>query len=510
MNKTPNTTIEILHHLYSYISSPPGTNREIQKQYIEKLFSANVRILEVVDAVRSHRDDVLLALIEGLNLPKNKTFSLHENTLYILEQIGDHNTALLIMENFNDYIERYNYSLTRVLDAIAFREGEKTERLIVERYVDYLIQIDKNTKDGRRQKISTNIIPVLSSIKKSNSLGGPRLPSILEKYIEETGTLRETNLEAYNLALFILAKIEINKAIEIINYNTVSTPEVASAALEFSSIAISQNSRNANSAYITITVKNQENSPFEETPYLFEFEKPLVLFLKSGTQDYQFATLVGREESQNNAVRIAQQYIKKNLNRCKPPKNEFQECLSILTKYLNFENFGFQQSYIELGRYPTIIYHSKWCKVRFSFKGSGQQHDHETYVDISYGRLHAPNNGSFLLIDKEEHWSWHNDTHVLNFIDGLLPAEAIKNNHMPRIKDQYRKSDLSASLQSRSPAEWTVGMVAFIWKEYDKKLFDVFNIENQDLWQRYQVFLNEIYAIEKPDHYGLPPYNKIY
>src|SRR5688572_9482845 len=135
MSKTPTSTIEFLHHLYSYISPAQGASYETLKQCIEKLLNASIRILEVVETIRPYKDDVILALIEALNLPKNKTFSLHKNTLYVLEQIGDYDAVLLILDKFDDYIERFDFSLTKTLTAIAAREGEKTERLIVERYV---------------------------------------------------------------------------------------------------------------------------------------------------------------------------------------------------------------------------------------------------------------------------------------------------------------------------------------------------------------------------------------
>jgi hypothetical protein len=507
MSKTPTTPIEFLYHLYSYISQTHGARYETLKQCIEKLFSANVRILEVVETIRPYKDDVILALIEALNLPKNKTFSLHENTLRVLEQIGDHDAVLLILDKFDHYIERFEFSLTKTLTAIAAREGEKTERLIVERYVDFLIDTFSTDRDWHTRP---KVISVLSALKKAKILSDPRLPSILEKYIEEVGTFKILDKMVYNLALFILAKIDEKKAFEIINENFKPLSESSKATLPYSRVVCNQIGIDENSALITVFVKNQENSPFEETPYLFEYEKPLLLFLKSGKQEYQDAALVGIAEDQNNAARAAQLYIKENLPKWHPPKNELQECLGILAKHINFENWGFQQSYIEPGKYPTIIYDSESCRVKFRFEGSGDQHDHRTYLSVYYGRLHAPSNDYFMLVDKEEHWCWHDDRLVLNFIDGLSPEESIKQKHNPRVIDQFRKSDLATNLHNLSPAEWSAGMVAYIWKEYGKKLFKVFDLRNPDLWERFKAFVNEMYAIEQPNSYGLPPYNKIH
>lgn len=506
MSKTPTTPLECLHHLYAYLSPTQGPGDETLKPCLEKMFNASFNLLEVVETIRPYKDEVILALIEALNLPKNKTFSLHQNTLSVLEELGDHDTAMLILDNFDDYLERFDFSLTKTLTAIAAREGEKTERLIVERYVDFLSQVETIPAERRLNKASRKFTSVLASLKKMKTLNDPRLPSILEKYLSET----DPAWEAHHLALFTLAKIDEKQAIEIIRQNT--------QPLSASSQALPQPSRaicnpigvDEDSAFITVFVRNQENSPFEETAYLFEYEKPLLLFLRSGTQEYQFATLVGRAENQNNARRAAQEYIEKNLPKWQPPQNELQEALSILAKHLNFADWGFQQSYIEPGKYPTIIYDSEWCRVKFSFEGSGDQHDHGTYLNISYGRLHAPSQASSMLVNKEEHWCWQADNLFLNFLDGLSPEESIKQKYTPRVYAQYKESDLAAELSNLSPAERATGMVAYIWKEYGQKLFEIFDLRHPDLWEDFKTFVNEMYVIEQPNTYGLPPYNQIH
>lgn len=507
MSKAPTTPIEFLYHLYSYIIPSQGADYEVLKQCIEKMFNASINILEVVEIIRPYKDDVILALIEALNLPKNKTFSLHKNTLHVLEKIGDHDTVLLILDNFDDYIERFDFSLTKTLTAIAAREGEKTERLIVERYVDSLIRVDGIQANQRFYPKRQIFNSILSSLKNMKTISDPRLPSILEKYISET----YSDSESHNLALFTFAKIDKKKAIQNINNNTMFLSVSSKTTPPHSRAICNQVGADEDSAYITVFVRSQENSPFEETPYLFEYEKPLLLFLESGTQEHEFATLVGRVENQKDATEDAQLYIEKILPKWQPPKNEFQECLSILAKHLNFENWGFQQSYIKPGKkYPTIIYDSELCRVKFRFEGSGDQHDHRTHLSVSYGRLHAPSDDDFMLLNKEEHWCWHDGNFVLNFIDGLSPEESVKQKYKPRIIDQYRKSDLATILHNLSPAEWSAGMVAHIWKEYDKKLFEVFNLRNPELWENYKTFVNEMYAIEQPSSFGLPLYNKIH
>jgi hypothetical protein len=506
MRKTPTNTYEILHHLYSYIGSTQGASYEILKQCLEEMLKTTPKVLEIVESIRPHKDDAILVLIEALNLPKTKIFSLQENALYVLGQIGDHETVTLMLDEFDDYVDRFDFSLTKTLTAIAAREGEKTERLIVERYVDFLIREAARPANRASDRTSRKITSVLASLKKMKTLHDPRLPRFLENYADET----DIAWEAHNLALFTLAKIAEQRAIEIIDQNPKTPGSSAKAVSQYSRAVCNQIDNDEDFALITIFVKDCEDSPFEEIPYLFEYENPLLLFLESGTQEYRLATLVGRVENQNDATRAAQQYIEKNLSKRQVQINKFQECLGLLARHINFEGWGFRQSYIRPENYPTIIYDSEWCRVKFAFEGSGDQHDQRTYLRVYYGRLHAPSNNSFMLLNKEEHWCWHDDHFVLNFIDGLSPEEGIQEKYTPRAIAQYKKTDLAAVLNSLSPAEWTAGMAAQIWKEYGQRLFEVFDLRRPDLWDRYKVFVDEMYAIEQPDSHAFAPYNKIY
>lgn len=506
MSKTLTNTYEILQHLYSYLGSTQGPSYEILKHCLEEMLKATPNMLEIVESIRPYKDDAILALIEALNLPKTKTFSLQENTLYVLGQIGDHETVSLILDKFDDYVERFDFSLTKTLTAIAAREGEKTERLIVERYVEFLIHEDARPANRASDKTSQKITSVLASLKKMKTLNDPRLSGFLEKYVAETGM----DCEAHNLALFTLAKVDEKRAIEIITQNPKTLWSSAKVIPQHSRAVCNQIGNDEGFALITVFVKDQEDSSFEETPYLFEYDKPLLLFLESGTQEYHSATLVGRVLNQNDATRAAQQYIEKNLSKRQVQTNKFQECLGILARHINFEDWGFRQGYIQPDKYPTIIYDSEWCRVKFVFDGSGDQHDHRTYLRVYYGRLHAPSNNSFMLVNKEEHWCWHNDDLVLNFIDGLSPEEAIQEKYNPRAVAQYKESDLATTLYNLSPAEWTAGMAAQIWKEYGQRLFEVFDLRRPDLWDRYKIFVNEMYAIEQPDSHVFAPYNKIH
>ena len=338
------------------------------------------------------------------------------------------------------------------------------------------------------------------------TLNDPRLAMILEKYIGETYAI----WEGHNLALFTLAKADENKAFEIMNRSLLAFSDSAETGNYQSRAVCNQVESDEDFALVTVFVRDLADSSSTETPYLFEYDKPLLLFLESGAQEYRSATLVGRVQTQTDATGVAQHYVAKNLSKLQSHTNKFQECFSILARHLNFEDWGFRQSYLQLGKYPTIIYDSECCRVKFAFDSSGDQHDHRTFLRVYYGRLHAPNNDSFLLSGEEEYWCWHDDDFVLHFLDGISPEEAIKEKYNPRAVAQYKNSDLATALYNLSPAEWTAGIRAQVWKEYGQRLFDVFDLRRLDLWDRYKGFVNEMYMIEQPEPPMFLPYNKIH
>ena len=506
MSKTPSNTYELMQHIYSYLGSNQGVGYEVLKQCFEEMLKASPKILEIIESMRPYKDDAILALIETLNLPKNKTFSLQENAFHVLGQIGDHETVSLILDQFDDLVDRFDFSLTDTLTTIALREEERTEKLITERYIDFLIYEDARPAKRASDKTSRKITSVLASLKRMKTLKDPRLPSILEKYVGGTYTI----WEGHNLALFALAKADEKKAVDIINRNLDLFWDSAETSLQLSSAVCNQIGNDEDFALITILVRDQKDLSSPKTPYLFEYDKPLLLYLESGTQEYSSATLIGRVESQDDATKMSQQYSAKNLSKPQASTNKFQECFGILARHLNFEDWGFRQSYLRPAKYPTIIYDSEYCRVKFAFDSSGDQHDHRSHLRVYYGRLHAPSNDSFMLLNKEEHWCWHDHSFVLPFLDGLSPKEIIKENYNPRIVAQYEQSDLATSLQKLSPADWIAGMVAQIWKEYAQRLFEVFDLRQPDLWERYKLFVNEMYALEQPESYGLAPYTRIH
>jgi hypothetical protein len=506
MGKVPTNTYEILSHLFSYLSQDQSVGNQVIKQCITEMMNARPKIYEIVENIKPYQDDAILVLIEALNLPSNKTFSLQPNAIYVLEKIGNYEAVSLILENFNDYIDRFNFSLTKMLTTIAAREGEPTKKMIIEKYIKFLVDQDNPSIDQRKNKEDKQVVSVLDSLKRMKKLDDLRLPGILEKYVGQT---RE-NSDAHKLALFALARADEKKAMEIINENSKVSP-LPTTGIPRQQIrtVYNQVENDEDLAFITLFTKKQGNSTVEETPYLFEFEKPMIYFLEKGTQDIQSTSLSGRADNQNDAINAACQYLEIKLHRDHLPNTKLQECHGILARFFNFEGWGFEQSYIRPKYYPTIIYDSEWCRIRFAFDGSGDQHDHRTHLHVYYGRLHASSADSFMVLNKEQHWCWHSVEYALNFLDGLSPEAAIKVEYCPKVKEQYRQSNLAKKLTESSQAEWMSGMESEIWKQYGQRLFELFDLRRPELWEQYANFIKEFHRIKKSESYGYPSYDKI-
>ena len=505
MVKSLTNTYEIISHLLSYSGQDQSGGNQVLRQCLTELLNAHPNIDEIVENIRPYGDDAILVLVEALNLPGNKTFTLQPNAIYVLEKIGNSEAVSLILDNFNDYIERFDFSLTRMLTTIIAREGKQTKGLVIERYIKFLIDENNPSVTRSYNKEEKKVVAVLDSLNRMKILDDPRLPGILEKYISQT---RE-NSDAHKLAQFALARADEKKADDYINENSKVSPLPATGISRQQIRAVYNLAENdEDHAFITFFTKKQENFPLE-TPYLFEFEKPLIYFLEGGTQDNRSKFLVGRAENQNDVINIATQYLETKLSGNNLPETKLQECHKILAGYFNFEDWGFHQSFIQPERYPIFVYDSEWCRIKFAFDSSGDQHDRSTHLNVYYGRLHAPGGDSFMLWNGEKCWCWHRVDYALNFLDGLSPEAAIKVQYSPKIIEQYRQSDLAKELSAISQAEWMAGMETEIWKHYGQRLFELFDLRRPELWEQYSGFIQEFHKIKKSESSGYPAYDKI-
>jgi hypothetical protein len=269
------------------------------------------------------------------------------------------------------------------------------------------------------------------------------------------------------------------------------------------------------SAYFTVCVRSDTEISFEEYPYTFKYEKPLVYFLKEGKEEHQdqsrvfFKLLAGGAENKENAIDTSLDYLQKWLPEMETKPEKYKECINILNKHFDFDAFSFHQSYLFSAAYPIIIYDSEWCRVKFAFNSSGDRYDFSTHLHVYYGRLHAPSNDEFIVWNGEKCWCWHRVDYALNFLDGLSPEDAVKVAYSPRVIERYRQSDLAKKLSGTSQAEWMAGMESEIWKYYGQRLFELFDLRRPELWEQYTGFIGEFHRIKKSESYGYPALDKI-
>lgn len=192
-------------------------------------------------------------------------------------------------------------------------------------------------------------------------------------------------------------------------------------------------------------------------------------------------------------------------------QSEFPELIQMFENILNVRHWGFQQTFKGVGAQipPTVVYDSEWCRVRFMLQAS-DRHDDKTQMTIMYGRLHAPIDQFVITWNGEQCHCWHGLKRALYFLDGLSPREMIeRRSRWPDRMEQFEHSRLEQGLKWPQP-EWLVRMHSFIWGEYGKRLFELFDIRRPDLWEKFSLFLKEYDKLyEGPPVPVYPPEYKV-
>jgi len=192
--------------------------------------------------------------------------------------------------------------------------------------------------------------------------------------------------------------------------------------------------------------------------------------------------------------------------RLESRKQEYEEFLGLINQNVNLEPWGFVQTYshVVVDTFPFIIYDSQWCRVKFKYDAvdyGGVSHNLRE-ASVWYGRLHATNDGGDTWGPNGKRTScWHAlRYYVLNFLDGLSPQEvADGKGRDPRVINKFERTGLAWVL----PEENRIGRAIVelrlhnrIWEYYGQKLFDVFDLRNPELWEKYVQFHNEIKRLQ--------------
>jgi hypothetical protein len=172
--------------------------------------------------------------------------------------------------------------------------------------------------------------------------------------------------------------------------------------------------------------------------------------------------------------------------------NTVEEMIRIAQSFLNLELWGFKESY-HAENPGKLIYDSTTCRVSLIWGGWDPLGGNN--INIRYGRLHAPNEKATMIWTGEECHCWHRFEHVLHFLDGRAPADAVKLSFSHPITDSFYESEFRQKFHRRQP-EWLARMHAVVWQHYDKRFFELFDLHRPDLWQQYQQFLKRYYDLE--------------
>lgn len=183
--------------------------------------------------------------------------------------------------------------------------------------------------------------------------------------------------------------------------------------------------------------------------------------------------------------------------------------LQLIEENLEIKRWNFRLTYTKFIKKNNIkiIYDSEWCRIKFMFSRMHYPETDKLLVD--YGRLHAPDEELFMTWNGEGCRCWHSVLDPLRFLDGLTPEDAYQqamvDKQLPPIIRSFRESELGKELLDEYPPKSTIVLQAALWKNYGKRLFELFDLRQPDLWNEYREFLREYYGLLglKSD-YGLP------
>jgi hypothetical protein len=190
-------------------------------------------------------------------------------------------------------------------------------------------------------------------------------------------------------------------------------------------------------------------------------------------------------------------------------RNQHQELIAFLESIMDFKKWGFKQSYVHS---PEIIYNSQWCRVKFYFDYYAVYPHPHIGMYAHYGRVHAPNNDYFMIYKGEKCWCWHELDLPLRFLDDMTPKEAADewNAYLrwpPGIR-QFIETTIDKKIHS---PEWNIRIQHVSWEHYGQRLFELFDLRQPALWERYNQFVKEFYKIIDSRSYvdGAPPRDRI-
>jgi hypothetical protein len=207
--------------------------------------------------------------------------------------------------------------------------------------------------------------------------------------------------------------------------------------------------------------------------------------------------------------------MKYRYNQSGVPTNETVEdpceyMSELVKKLLPMDKWGFKESARFVTDSPNIIYSSKLCRIKFLWDYWEMYTGNS--ISIFYGRLHAPDDLPKMKWMGLECYCWHSklgSRHILDFLDGLTPQESIQRNGFPEIVEKIRQTEWFQDMANkRRGPELALNVEAKIWDYYDVRLFELFDLRQPELWEKYRNWLKEYYILngnteERDNKFGI-------
>ena len=182
-------------------------------------------------------------------------------------------------------------------------------------------------------------------------------------------------------------------------------------------------------------------------------------------------------------------------------KNEFPSILQLVKRNMDFELFGFRQTFLGVFNNfpPGAILDSELCRVRLLWHPSDPRDgDYKKKITFLYGRLHAPDDENVIMWEGEKCYCWHNIDLAVNFLDGISP-EKISVSGSPQIMNKYYQPNIRKMLNLNHVSdidiqpELMTRMHNEVWEVYGQRLFSLFDIHNVELWEKYKLYVKKYY-----------------
>ena len=185
----------------------------------------------------------------------------------------------------------------------------------------------------------------------------------------------------------------------------------------------------------------------------------------------------------------------------KPLRQEYDGLLELINENMDLERWGFVQTYSSITRdtLPFIlIYDSQQCRIKFEYytPDYGGVYHNSRKAQIWYGRLHTLSDSENRFAPGKKTIYWHSIYYdVLKFLAGMSPEEGIytAREELP-ILQEFKKSNLNQILPSERQFASVILDLRLhnrIWKYYEKNFFDIFDVRNPAVWEKYVIFHNE-------------------